>query len=123
MPILGLILAIAVLYFARELLIPLAFALLLAFLLSPIVKRLEGWRIPRAAAASLVLFVACALLAIVGWLAMVQMMEIGGRLRDDTQNIQRKIAALQGHSSSLNDAISELEDLGVQINNPKLPGV
>jgi len=121
-PILGLIVAIAVLYFARELLIPLAFALLLAFLLSPIVKRLEGWRIPRAAAASLVLFVACALLAIVGWIAATQMMEVGGRLRDDTQNIQRKIVALQGRSSSLNDAISSLEDLGGQINNPKLPG-
>ena len=123
MPILGLIVAIAALYFARELLIPLAFALLLAFLLGPIVKRLEGWRIPRAAAAGLVLFVACDLLAIVGWLAMGQMMEVGGRLRNDAQNIQRKIAALQGHSNSLNDAISALEDLGVQINNPKLPGV
>jgi predicted PurR-regulated permease PerM len=121
-PILGLILAIAILYFARELLIPLAFALLLAFLLSPIVKRLEGWRIPRAAAASLVLFVACALLATVGWLAMKQMMQVGGRLRDDTQNIRRKIVALQGRSSSLNDAISALEDLGVQIDNPKPPG-
>jgi predicted PurR-regulated permease PerM len=121
-PLLGLILAIAVLYFARDLLIPLAFGLLLAFLLSPIVKRLEGWRIPRAAAASLVLIVACALLAVVGWLAMTQMMELGGRLLDDTQNVQRKIAAQQGKSSSLNDAISDLEDLGAQINNSKLPG-
>ena len=123
MPILGLVLVVAVLYFARELLIPLAFAILLAFLLSPIVKRLEGWRIPRLAAASLVLFVACALLAIVGWLAMAQMMEVGNRLRDDTQNIQRKLAALQGHSSNISDVISTLEDLGVQINSPTLPGV
>jgi predicted PurR-regulated permease PerM len=122
-PILGLVLVVAVLYFARELLIPLAFAILLAFLLSPIVKRLEGWRIPRLAAASLVLFVACALLAIVGWLAMAQMMEVGNRLRDDTQNIQRKLAALQGHSSNISDVISTLEDLGVQINSPTLPGV
>lgn len=122
-PLLGLALAVAVLYFARELLIPLAFAILLAFLLSPMVKRLEGWRFPRPAAASLVLFVACAVLATVGWLAMAQMMEIGGRLRADTQNIQRKIGALQGRSSSINDAISALEDLGVEINNPKLPGV
>jgi predicted PurR-regulated permease PerM len=121
-PLLGLTLAIAVLYFARDLLIPLAFALLLAFLLSPIVKRLESWRIPRAASASLVLFMACALLAVVGWLAMSQMMEIGSRLHDDTKNIQRKIGALQGRSNSLNDAISALEDLGVQINSPRLPG-
>ena len=121
-PILGLIIAIAVLYFARELLIPLAFALLLAFLLSPVVKRLEGWRIPRAVASSLVLFVACALLAVMGWLVMTQMMQIAGRLRDDTMSIQRKIAALQGQSSSLNDVISTLENLGSEVNNPKLPG-
>ena len=68
------------------------------------------------------LIVACALLAVVGWLAMTQMMELGGRLLDDTQNVQRKIAAQQGKSSSLNDAISDLEDLGAQINNSKLPG-
>jgi len=122
-PTLGLILAIAVLYFARELLIPLVLALLLAFLLSPIVKRLEGWRIPRAAAASLVLFAACALLASVGWVALAQMMELGGRLRGDAQNIQRKIVSLQGNSSSINDAISALEDLGAQVNHPALPGV
>jgi predicted PurR-regulated permease PerM len=122
-PILGLILAIAVLYFAQELLIPLAFALLLAFLLSPMVKRVEGWGIPRGAAAGLVLFVAAALLVVVGWLAMGQMMQVGARLRNDAQNIQHKIAALQGHSNSLNDAISALEDLGVQINNSNPPGV
>jgi predicted PurR-regulated permease PerM len=51
------------------------------------------------------------------------MMEGAGRLRDDAQNIQRKIAALQGHSNSLNDAVSALEDLGVQVDNSKLPGV
>ena len=81
--------------------IPLAFALLLAFLLSPMVKRVEGWGIPRGAAAGMVLFVAAALLVVVGWLAMGQMMQVGARLRNDAQNIQHKIAALQGHSNSL----------------------
>ena len=59
-PAIGLIIAIAVLYFARDLLIPLAFALLLAFLLTPIVKRLENWKIPRAPASVLVLILASA---------------------------------------------------------------
>jgi hypothetical protein len=54
-PVIGLVIAIAVLYFARDLLIPIAFALLLAFLLTPIVKRLEAWKIPRAPASVLVL--------------------------------------------------------------------
>ena len=80
-PILGLIAAVAVLYFARDLLIPLAFAMLLAFLLSPLVKRLESWRIPRAPASLLVLVMAFALLAVVGWMVTAQIVEIAGRSR------------------------------------------
>ncbi len=121
-PILGLILAVAVLYFARELLIPLAFALLLAFLLSPIVKRLETWRIPRAAAASLVLLVTCALLAVVGWYVMAQLFEIVGRMRDDTKNIQHKIELLQGESTGMSDIFSTFQDLGDRMDAPKAPG-
>jgi len=120
-PLLGLMLAVAVLWFAREILIPVAFAMLLAFLLSPIVKRLEGWRIPRTAAATLVLLMACAVLAIVGWLVMAQMIEIAGRLRDDTRHIQHKIEALQGQSSSLSEMISTLENLGNSVQTPS-PG-
>jgi len=121
-PLLGLILAVAVLYFARDILIPVAFAVLLAFLLSPIVKRLEGWRIPRTAAAILVLLVACAMLAVVGWLVAAQVLEIAARLRDDTKDIQHKIEMLQGRSSSLSDVISTLENLGNQINTPEITG-
>ena len=46
-PIIGFTVAVAILYFARALLIPFGLALLFAFLLSPIVKRLEIWRVPR----------------------------------------------------------------------------
>ena len=121
-PILGFIGAIAILYLARELLSPLAFALLLAFLLSPIVKRLEGWHVPRSLAASLVLLVACAALAVVGWVVATQMIEIVARLRDDTSNIQRKIQSLQGRSNGLGDFVATLQSLGEQINAPKREG-
>jgi predicted PurR-regulated permease PerM len=121
-PIIGLIVAVAVLYFARDLLIPLAFAMLLAFLLSPIVKRLESWRIPRAPASALVLLAAFALLSVVGWLVTANMLEIAGHAKQYTANIGRKIAAIQGQSSGVSDLLSSVEDLGKQINTPKLPG-
>jgi predicted PurR-regulated permease PerM len=121
-PIVGLIAAIAILYFARELLIPLAFAMLLAFLLSPIVKRLEGWRIPRTPAAILVLTTAFALLAVVGWQVATQMIEVAARLRNDSEKIQRKVAFLEGESRSVSDVISALENLGSQLNTPARPG-
>ena len=40
------VLVVAVLYFAQDILIPLALALLLTFLLAPLVDRLQGWGVP-----------------------------------------------------------------------------
>ena len=49
-PLLLVGLVILTLYFARDLLAPMAFALVLNFLLSPAVERLERWRLSRAPA-------------------------------------------------------------------------
>ena len=42
---------VAALYFGREVLVPIALALLLSFVLAPIVRRLQSWRVPRVVAA------------------------------------------------------------------------
>ena len=39
--------ALAAMYFAREILLPVALAILLSFLLTPATNRLERWHIPR----------------------------------------------------------------------------
>src|SRR3954468_16382231 len=46
----GVVIAVAALYFARDVLIPFALAMLLTFLLAPLVRRLERVRMPRVAA-------------------------------------------------------------------------
>jgi predicted PurR-regulated permease PerM len=38
---------VATLYFSREILVPIALAVLLSFVLAALVKRLQGWRLPR----------------------------------------------------------------------------
>jgi Amidohydrolase family len=50
----GLLIAIATLYFAREVLIPIALALLLSFLLAPAMVRLQRWGFRKAVAALVV---------------------------------------------------------------------
>src|SRR4051794_7455642 len=45
---------VAALYLAREVLIPLALSILFTFLLTPLVVRLERWRLPRVVAVLLV---------------------------------------------------------------------
>src|SRR5947209_3835796 len=83
--------AVAILYFARELVIPLAFALLLSFLLSPGVKRLERWRVPRIPAALLVIALASAAVTVVGWLVMVELISTARSLPQYTDNVRRKL--------------------------------
>ena len=51
-PLFGVLLAITVLYLAREIFVPLALALLFGFLLSPLVKHLERWHVRRSPAPS-----------------------------------------------------------------------
>ena len=43
-------LIVAALYFGRDVFVPIALAVLLSFVLAPVVRRLEGWRVPRAGA-------------------------------------------------------------------------
>ena len=114
-PLIGFSIAVAILYFARELLIPLAFAVLLAFLLSPIVKQLEGWRVPRLPAALLVIIVATAALTAVGWLVVTQLLGIAEGLPNYSKNVSAKIEALKEQSKGLNNVISSLEDMGKQV--------
>ena len=57
---------VAALYFARDLLIPLALAALLTFLLAPLVTRLERW-IGRIAAVLLVVATIFSMTGMAGW--------------------------------------------------------
>ena len=118
-PVIGLVIAIAVLYFARELLIPLAFALLLAFLLTPIVKRLESWKIPRAPASVLVLASACALIAALGYEVTTQLIAIAGEMPQYSDKLRTKFDALEGRSSGLGQIFNEIEDMGRQVTEKK----
>jgi len=120
-PVLGLVVAIAILYFARALLIPVAFALLLAFLLTPMVKRLESWKIPRAPASVLVLVAASALVCVGGYFVTSQLISIAGNLPQFSGRLNAKIDALRGRSSGLGQVISEVEDIGREVTEKTSP--
>jgi predicted PurR-regulated permease PerM len=53
---------VAALYFGREVLVPIALALLLSFVLAPLVRRLQSWRFPRIIAVSIVAIFAFAII-------------------------------------------------------------
>lgn len=87
---------VAVLYFAQAVLVPLAVAILLAFLLAPVVNWLEGLRIGRIAGVILAVGMALAVLGTIGWVVQRQFVEVAERLPDYRENIQNKMRRFQG---------------------------
>src|SRR5579884_3398720 len=117
-PLLGLAIAIAILYFAREILIPLTLALLISFLLTPVVRFFESLHLPRPAASIVTVALAFSLVAGVGWVVANQLL---GTLADFSvyaANIQRRIQNVEGRSSSVTSVLNSFEDLGREAAHP-----
>ena len=85
---------IATLYFARDLLIPLALAALLTFLLSPLVTRIERW-LGRIAAVLLVVAIIFAATGAAGWMLTRQLVDLATKLPEYKENIQTKLRSIK----------------------------
>jgi predicted PurR-regulated permease PerM len=104
---------VTALYFARGVVIPLALATLLSFVLAPLVARLERWGLRRALAVALVGIAACIPLASVAWAVADQFSEQIQRLPTYKVNIQSKLLALRGREDgALQGAMRTLQELG-----------
>jgi predicted PurR-regulated permease PerM len=86
---------LALLYWAKAVLIPIALAILLTFLLTPIVTALWHWGLSRALAAVLVVLLAAGLLGAVGWTVEAQLATLAAELPTYTANITQKIAQVR----------------------------
>jgi predicted PurR-regulated permease PerM len=86
----GLVVVIAGLYFGRQVLIPLALAVVFAFLLTPLVGLLEKCHIGRVPSVLAALVLSFALLAVVSWGVATQLVEIMVHLPDYRANIHKQ---------------------------------
>jgi predicted PurR-regulated permease PerM len=85
---------VAALYFAREVFIPLALALLFTFLLAPLVIRLRHWHIGRVPSVLLVVLFAFMIVGTVGGLMVSQMVDLANKLPGYQENIHKKMRSL-----------------------------
>jgi predicted PurR-regulated permease PerM/methanogenic corrinoid protein MtbC1 len=123
---LTLALVTAALYFGREVLIPLALALLITFILTPSVQRLQKMRLGRVPAVLLVVVVVFGAVVAVGWLMGSQIVDFAETLPRYEQNIRAKAAAIRGgRSSRLKQAQRTVEhlqeELGIAPPSPAPP--
>ncbi len=107
---------VAVLYFAREVLIPLAMAILVSFLLAPIVSRLQRWGMKRIPAVLSAVAVASAAVFVVAWVFLYQMVDLSEQLPLYKENIVKKIETLQhSYSPWLRRASQTIDDVNSQL--------
>lgn len=86
-----LLLGVAALYFAREIFIPIALAILLSFLLGPLAIRLRHWRLGRAASALIVVVFAFTVVGAIGAWMTSQIGDVVRQLPEYQQNIHKKL--------------------------------
>src|SRR6476469_6077528 len=100
----AMITALAALYFAREILLPVALAILLSFLLTPLANRLERWRIPRMLSVVLVVAMSFSVLGLLGWIVTDQLVDLGRQLPANKQNL---ISKTQWIADTANKVLNE----------------
>jgi predicted PurR-regulated permease PerM len=111
-----LIVVISLLYLAREILIPLAFAITLALILTPAVTGLQKIRLGRVPAVALVMMVAIAAAGAVGWVIFNQLVGVVNGLPSYRQNIHTKLEAMRTPGKGpLGRATASIRELGREL--------
>jgi predicted PurR-regulated permease PerM len=93
--LLGIVLTVACLYWAQPFLIPVALAVLLTYLLSPLVALLERLKLPSLASVLTVVTLAFVALGGLAWILALQMSTLGMELPKYRDNIRQKISDLR----------------------------
>jgi len=120
----GIVLAIAGLYFGREIFIPFALAILLAFALAPIVTWLRRLRLPKVAAVIVAVGFALIIAAGVSVIVGAQLVELAENLPRYQLTIREKIRGLQSAApgGGLVDRVtSTIKDISKELEEPEKP--
>lgn len=107
-----LMLIVASMYWARPVLIPVALAMLLTFLLSPADSALQRLGLGRAVSVALLAVIAFSLIGFIGWAISLQVKEFAHNLPGYQGNIEKRIEDLQvGQGTTLDKVRIEFKQL------------
>jgi predicted PurR-regulated permease PerM len=116
------VIIIMMLYFGREIIIPIALAILLSFVLAPLVGLLQRIRVPRGLAVVSVVILAFALIFAMGSLLASQLTQLAGDLPRYQSTISEKIQSFRDTTAgrgTLERASGMLKNLSKELDKPK----
>lgn len=113
---------VGALYIGREILVPIALAVLLSFVLAPLVELLQRIRVPRSISVIFIVSLAFAGILGLGALMATQATQLASDLPSYQATLREKIQTLRGAAagtSTLERASEVLQDLGKELDKPK----
>ena len=115
------VVVVAALYLAREVLVPISLAVLLSFVLAPLVRLLRACYAPRVVAVLFAVLLAFAAIFSLGALMVSQVNQLAGDLPGYQNTLRDKIQRLRGVAAgtgTLERASEVLQDLGRELDKP-----
>lgn len=115
-------LVVAALYFGSGVLVPIALAIILSFILAPLTRLLQGWKFPRSLSVIAIVLLAFAAIFGLGGVIATQLTQLAGDLPRYQATIEKKIKSLRGPTGTtetLERAADMLQNLRTQVNRPK----
>jgi predicted PurR-regulated permease PerM len=117
------VVVVATLYFAKVVLIPFALAVLLTFVLTPIVKVLERIRLGRVLSTLLVVLLAVVAVSALGWTVGQQFSQVMNELPNYRTNIKNKIDSLHWtRNQTINNASNTMNEISQELVAPPARG-
>ena len=117
------VVVIAALVFAKDVLLPIALAILLSFVLTPVASRIERGGVGRTLSVAIAVGTSVALLSGMAWIATTQLVELGRTLPASTieSNIVEKIRSISPSSKTLDRITSAYSEMSGAISKGGLP--
>ncbi len=121
------VVVVTILYLARAVLIPIALAILLTFVLEPLVTGLERHRVHRVVAVILVVALVFSAVGTVAWTMASQVTSLAAELPQYRQNLRERVAELRGvrRQGVLGQVTSTAQEMARELRNiqePPKPG-
>ena len=117
-PVVTAVICVAALYFAKSVLIPIALAVLFAFLLAPLVNLLEKARLGRTGPVIVVVLLVAGLLMGLGYLVFNQAINLAAQLPNYKSTISRKIESFRGvRENGIGKAEATVKELGKELSS------
>jgi predicted PurR-regulated permease PerM len=102
-----LVLIVVTLFVGKALLMPLALAILLSFLLSPVCSWMERWGLGRVPAVFMTAFMGFSLLGLLAWVVVVQLTSLSPKILEYQRNIEAKLSTVNQYAVTVLHKLSE----------------